>query len=88
MNLIKQDIAAYLPDITWSDFTEDVDGIYYTTFIPQIKADDVDAQERYLRLRGMYPSEFVSALVSKLPNDCEFIDYNHLDLTLRVRKDA
>lgn len=86
MNLIQEDIKAILPSLTWEDFTEDGD-VYVCKYAPTIDKES-NLYDRFLRLRDKYPSDYAAALVSKLPEGAKLVDYDHMSLNLRVRRDA
>lgn len=84
MNLIKEDIQSILPDLTWEDFTQEGNAYVINNYSP--KFDDEDKRNRYLHLRDKYPSDYASALVSKLPEGAELLVYDHLTMKLIVTR--
>lgn len=83
MNLIKTDIQAMLPDLTWDSFIEDGD-VYVTKYIPHFEEEE--KLTRFLYLRDKYPSEYAAALNSKLPEGAKLVSYDHLSLQLTVTR--
>lgn len=83
MNLIKDEIQSLIPSMEWDDFSYD-GTCYVTTYCPQIEEDNL---ARYLHLRGKYPSDYAAALVTKLPQYSQFVDYDHMSLQLRIIRD-
>jgi len=83
MKFLQDDIANMLPDMTWDDFTFEGD-VYVTRYIPHF--EDIDERERFLHLRGKYPSEYAAAIASKLPEGATLQSYDHLQLKLIVTR--
>jgi hypothetical protein len=81
MNLIKDEIQSLIPPLDWTDFSYD-GTCYVAYYCPQLE-DETD-RERYLHLRGKYPSDYAAAVASKLPEFSQFVDYDHMSLKLRV----
>lgn len=83
MNLIKTELESLLPSVTWDDFTLEGD-VYVMKYIPLI--EDEDKNNRFLRLRDKYPSDYAAALLSKLPEGAKLVSYDHMSLKLIVNR--
>jgi len=84
MNLIKEDIEAIIPSLSWDQFTQQ-DDYYVTTYQPKVDRWS-NLYDRFIRLRDKYPSDYAAAIVSKLPEGAQFVDYDHMSLQLRVSR--
>jgi len=84
MNLIKEDIEAIIPSLSWNDFTQQ-DDYFVATYLPKVDRFS-NLYDRFIRLRSKYPSDYAAAIVSKLPEGATFVDYDHLSLQLRVTR--
>jgi hypothetical protein len=60
-------------------------GEYETRVLPKSDLDD-DGVKKFWRLFAKFPNDFAAAAISLLPRDVEFIQYDHLNNILFLKK--
>jgi len=81
MNMLQEHIKEYINPFP-NRYTR---GQYEVRVLPHDDLDD-DGIKKFWRLFSKFPNDFAAAAVSLLPDDVEFIQYDHLNNILFANK--
>ena len=81
MNLLQDHIKEYINPFP-NRYTR---GTWEVRVLPREDLDD-DGVKKFWRLFAKFPNDFAAAAVSLLPDDVEFIQYDHLNNILFANK--
>lgn len=81
MNMLQEHIKEYINPFP-NRYTR---GQYEVRVLPHDNLDD-DGVKKFWRLFSKFPNDFAAAAVSLLPDDVEFIQYDHLNNILFANK--
>jgi hypothetical protein len=81
MNLLQEHIKEYINPFP-NRYTR---GTWEVRVLPREDLDD-DGVKKFWRLFAKFPNDFAAAAVSLLPDDVEFIQYDHLNNILFANK--
>jgi len=81
MNLLQEHIKEYINPFP-NRYTR---GTWEVRVLPHDDLDD-DGVKKFWRLFSKFPNDFAAAAVSLLPDDVEFIQYDHLNNILFANK--
>jgi hypothetical protein len=81
MNMLQEHIKEYINPFP-NRYTR---GQYEVRVLPHDDLDD-DGVKKFWRLFSKFPNDFAAAAVSLLPDDVEFIQYDHLNNILFANK--
>ena len=81
MNLLQDHIKEYINPFP-NRYTR---GTWEVRVLPHEDLDD-DGVKKFWRLFAKFPNDFAAAAVSLLPDDVEFIQYDHLNNILFANK--
>jgi hypothetical protein len=81
MNLLQEHITEFIQPFP-NRYTR---GQYEVRVLPRQDLD-YDGVEKFWRLFAKFPNDFAAAAVSLLPDDVEFIQYDHLNNILFANK--